>query len=131
MFRLLGPGLGGVIVFALWLFAVFDVIATDEVLVRNLPKGLWLLLVIFVPLVGSVAWLIMGRPLYAGWQPGGQTGPRPNRYVAPEDRPEHTSRGAPPTSAGPSADDLRRWEDDLARREEELRRRQEGDPTAE
>ncbi|QGG94500.1 PLD nuclease N-terminal domain-containing protein [Actinomarinicola tropica] len=124
MFRVLFPSVGAIVVFAIWLFAVFDVISTDEVLVRNLPKVMWLVFVIFVPLVGSIAWLILGRPLYAGWQPGGQTqgAPRP-RYVAPEDRPDF-GRSSP----GPSAEDLRRWEDDLARREQELRRRDEDEP---
>ena len=122
MFRVLGPGLGGFIVFALWLYAIFDVISTDEILVRNLPKGMWLILVIFVPVVGPVAWLILGRPLYAGWQPGGQTSVAPRRYVAPEDRVTDLR-----PSPGPSPEDLRRWEDDLARREQELRRRDEGD----
>lgn len=118
MFRLLVPSLGGLIVFAVWLFAVFDVIATDDVLVRNLPKPLWLLLVIIVPLVGSIAWLVLGRPLYASWQPGGQVSAEPRRrFVAPEDRADFAERPLP----GPSAEDLRRWEDDLARREREIR----------
>ena len=124
MFRLLGPGLGGFLMLALWIYAVFDVISTDEILVRNLPKTVWLLLVIFVPFIGPIAWLILGRPLYAGWQPGGQTEARPQRWVAPEDRPGFATAAPPP---GPSADDLRRWEDDLARREDELRRRQRDD----
>lgn len=125
MFRVLFPSVGAVVVFAIWVFAVFDVIATDEVLARNLPKGMWLIVVIFVPLVGSLAWLILGRPLYASWTPGGGqvTGPseRP-RYVAPEDRPDFGR-----SAGGPSAEDLRRWEDDLSRRERELRRRDEDD----
>ena len=124
MFRVLFPSVGAIVVFAIWLFAIFDVISTDEVLVRNLPKVMWLVFVIFVPLVGSVAWLILGRPLYAGWQPGGHSHDAPrSRYIPPEDRPDFGR-----ASSGPSVDELRRWEDDLARREQELRRRdQEGD----
>jgi Phospholipase_D-nuclease N-terminal len=134
---MLVPSIGGFIVLAIWVFAIFDVIATDEVLVRNLPKGFWLIFVVFVPLIGSIAWLIMGRPLYASWQPGGQAAPRPpKRFVAPEDRPEFSSgpRGLPTTgedsSSSPSVDDLRRWERELAQREDDLRRREVGGSSA-
>jgi hypothetical protein len=130
MFRALGPGIGGLIVMALWIFAIFDVIATDEILVRNLPKGLWLVLVIFVPVVGPLAWLIMGRPMYAGWQPGGQRAPESKRQAPRgiEDDPGWSGTNAAPQR---SADELRRWERDLARREEELRRRDDGPGPAE
>ena len=70
MYRLLGFGIVPLVVFALWLYCIFDVIASDEALVRNLPRGLWLLLVIVLPTIGSVAWLALGRPLYASWRPG-------------------------------------------------------------
>jgi hypothetical protein len=88
MIRILGPGLFGFLAFAVWIYAVLDVIATDESLARNLPKMVWLLLVLFVPTIGAIAWLALGRPLYAGWRPG-DTRPRPPRstYRGPEDDP--------------------------------------------
>lgn len=30
---------------------------------RNLPKLVWLLLVVLVPVAGALAWLVLGRPL--------------------------------------------------------------------
>ena len=42
----------------LWIFCLVDVITTDESSCRNLPKMLWLLLVLLVPLVGSIIWLV-------------------------------------------------------------------------
>ncbi|WP_134740431.1 PLDc N-terminal domain-containing protein [Nocardioides sp. 503] len=54
--------LGGVVTFALWVFCLVDVIGSHESRIRNLPKVAWLLLVLFFPLVGSVAWLVAGRP---------------------------------------------------------------------
>ena len=100
MIRLLGPGMFGVVLFALWVYAVLDVIATDSMLVRNLPKTTWLLLVLFVPSVGAIAWIALGRPPYAGWRPGdteyrstgsiGNSGttrpPKRRGFVPPEDR---------------------------------------------
>ena len=119
MIRLVGPSVGFIVVMALWIYALLDLIQTDEILVRNLPKTMWLILVIFIPMVGSMAWIIAGRPLYAGWAPGGSQGRRPAARLAPEDRPDW-SVGAPRAVAGPTAEDLQRWEDDLARREREL-----------
>ena len=55
-------GLVGLVVLALWIFCLIDVISTDESLCRNLPKTLWLVLVVLLPAVGSIAWLVAGRP---------------------------------------------------------------------
>ena len=64
------PGIFGLALFVLWIWAVLDVIATDRSLIRNLDKMVWLFLVIFVPTVGAVAWLALGRPANAGFSPG-------------------------------------------------------------
>lgn len=38
----------------LWVFCLIDVITADDGGVRYLPKMVWLLFVVFVPLAGSV-----------------------------------------------------------------------------
>ena len=53
---------GGLFLLALWLFCIIDVIVTDEWRVRNLPKGLWILIVLILPDIGSIAWLVAGHP---------------------------------------------------------------------
>ncbi|MEJ7649783.1 MAG: PLD nuclease N-terminal domain-containing protein [Nakamurella sp.] len=75
--------LGGVVGFALlalWVFCLVDVILTPEGECRNLPKLAWLLIVLILPDVGSIIWLIAGRPRstqprfsghYAGARPSG------------------------------------------------------------
>ncbi|MCW2885428.1 MAG: hypothetical protein QOE54_7287 [Streptosporangiaceae bacterium] len=55
----------GLLVLALWVFCIIDVITTDESLCRNLPKTLWLMIVLILPDVGSVIWLVAGRPWIA------------------------------------------------------------------
>jgi hypothetical protein len=117
-----GEGLFGIALLALWVFCIFDVIASEPAIVRNLPKLVWLLIVIIVPDVGSIAWLILGRPRGAALSPGA-TWSRPTAThrsapgpVGPEDSPHFLK----------SIDDQRRlkaWEEDLRRREEELRRK--------
>jgi hypothetical protein len=65
-------GLVSLVLFAFWIWAVIDVIATEGALVRNLPKLLWLLLVLLLPLIGAVCWVLLGRPARAGFWPGGR-----------------------------------------------------------
>jgi hypothetical protein len=126
---LLDFGVVSIVLLALWVYCIFDVIATDDSLVRNLPKGMWLLIVIFLPDVGSLAWLLLGRPMYAGWRPGDTTRRPPRRVVGPEDRddfPSRPLRPPPPRPLESREEQLAAWEEQLQRREEELRRREQG-----
>ena len=90
-------GFGLLLVVALWIFCLVDVIVSKEDECRNLPKLLWLLIVLMLPDVGSVLWLIAGRPkgLRQSWQ---QRTPRttaaPRTRMAP--RPTIPSAGANP-----------------------------------
>jgi len=117
-----GEGALGIALLFLWVFCIFDVIASEPTIVRNLPKLVWLLIVIIVPDVGSIAWLVLGRPRGAAFSPGATAArrQRPQRAarepVGPDDAPHFLK----------SIDEQRRlkaWEDDLKRREEELRRK--------
>jgi hypothetical protein len=132
---LFGGGLFAFAVLALWVYCIFDVIATNEGVMRNLPKVLWLLIVIFVPTVGSIAWLLLGRPERAGFAPGSATyhpEPRSGTHdmssrrsygvLAPEDDPRFIA------DLDERTERLRQWEDDLKKREDELRRRGEDNP---
>ena len=59
---LLVDGTLGLVMLVLWVFCVADCILSDEARVRSLPKLLWLLIVLVLPDVGSVLWLVLGRP---------------------------------------------------------------------
>lgn len=52
-----------VVVFVFWLYCLIEVITTPAGNARNLSKNLWLLIVFIFPLVGSIAWLVAGRPV--------------------------------------------------------------------
>jgi hypothetical protein len=91
-------GAVGVAVFCLWIFCLVDVIVTDESVCRHLPKLLWLLVVLLLPLVGSVLWLAVGKPRF-GTYPARSTSrfpeyDRPGRHVAgnPDDDAEFLRR---------------------------------------
>lgn len=49
------------IAFAVWIFCIIDVITTPDSEARNLPKLLWLLIVVLLVDVGSIVWLVAGR----------------------------------------------------------------------
>jgi len=121
-----GGGIVALAFFLLWVYCIFDVISTDESLTRNMPKVMWLVIVIFLPTVGSVAWLALGRPQNAGLGPRDtrpyKPPPRrlPQAPKGPEDSPEFM------TGLDGRARELKKWEEDLKRREDELRRREEG-----
>ncbi len=55
-------GLASIALLGLWIYAIFDVIATPDGATRSLPKMMWLMVVIFLPDIGSIAWLLLGRP---------------------------------------------------------------------
>ena len=82
-------GIIGFVLFALWIWALIDCISTDNELVRNLPKGVWLIIVIFLFDLGAILWLLLGRPANKHWRP--TTGPAdysaPRRPRGIEDRP--------------------------------------------
>ena len=41
--------------------ALVDIVTRDDGQVRHLPKMAWVLLVVFLPLVGSIVWFLVGR----------------------------------------------------------------------
>jgi Phospholipase_D-nuclease N-terminal len=86
---LFGAGAFGLIVMALWIFCLVDVITSIEGTTRNLPKMGWIFIVLLLPLVGSVLWLVAGRPEGVNREsyrrPGDSRFPeydRPGRHVA-------------------------------------------------
>ncbi|MET0806784.1 MAG: PLDc N-terminal domain-containing protein [Lacisediminihabitans sp.] len=50
-----------VLTLALVIGALIDIITRDEWQVKHLPKLVWVLLVVFLPLVGSIIWFAVGR----------------------------------------------------------------------
>jgi len=125
--------LGGIVAIGflvLWIYCIYDVITTDDVIIRHLPKLVWLLIVLLLVDIGSILWLGLGRPRI--WT---RQAHDPKRYGS----------GRPPTrtvSSAPGLGDgsldhldpivrhreeqtrLRMWEAQLKRREEQLQRRE-------
>ena len=71
-----------VLLLGVLVFAIVDIITTEEWRIRHLPKVAWVLLVVFLPLIGSVLWFVLGKERSAP-QPLGSFGdPRRQEAVA-------------------------------------------------
>lgn len=67
----------GLILLALWVYCIVDVLTRHKSEHRALPKLVWLAIVVLLPEIGSVLWLLVGRP--RGAEIGAD---RPNRGTA-------------------------------------------------
>jgi hypothetical protein len=112
------------------IYAIVDCLQTPDVEVRALPRIAWLVIILFFPIIGAAAWLMVGR-VAAGTErqrvawPGGprpsqpDTQRPPRRVVAPDDDPEFLSQLGRSNSEHDAL--LEQWERDLRRREDDLR----------
>ena len=101
----------GLVVFALWVYSLVNVVSSDEGAIRHLPKLWWLLIVLFFPFAGSVAWLVAGRP--AG-------PPRASAYERAV--PEYPEYDRPGRAAATSTEDDEEFLRKVRKRAEEQRR---------
>ena len=74
--------IAAIITLALMLFSIIDCSRTAENNIRSLPKWAWLVIIIFVPAIGSIAWIIAGRPK------GNGRGRCKRKLVPPDDNPD-------------------------------------------
>ena len=137
---LLDEGIVGLLLLLFWVWALLDVIGTDSSMCRNLPKGMWLIIVFVLPDLGALIWLLMGRPEKASWRPGSVDYAAPRRPVGPEDAPRYSPTPIITDRRSEELDaELERWEreqsgaknpeldklqQELDQREAELRRKE-------
>lgn len=96
---LYGYGLASLLTLGLAVYCALNVITTPESAVRNLPKLLWLALVVLFPVVGGIAWLVAGRPERAASRPyQGSHGGNPG-VPAEYDRPGRATASSPEDDA--------------------------------
>lgn len=114
--------------------ALISCLSAEEGELRALPRIIWVILILLFPLVGSIVYFAVGRPVTTTprrehWRPGGgfPEATRPARPLAPDDDPEFL-RKIDHQGKREDEDLLRRWEEDLKRREENLRKRDDRPP---
>jgi hypothetical protein len=125
-------GLLFVVQLVLAIAALISCLSAEEGEIRALPRIAWVLIILFFPLIGGIAWFVAGRydtrrPAAGQWRPGSgfPESERP-RTAAPDDDPEFLRS----INKRPKEDRelFEQWEADLRRREEELRRQQDDPP---
>lgn len=74
--------IGVLFALALYIYFIIDVVRTPRGTTRNLPKWLWLIIVVLVPIIGGLLWWGLGRTRRdaGGWW-------RKRGPVAPDDDP--------------------------------------------
>jgi len=72
--------IGSLVALALAVFAVTDIAILERDRVRHLPKPVWVILAILLPVAGPLLWFLFGRT-----RPGRERVSRP--IVGPEDDP--------------------------------------------
>jgi len=60
---------GVLLVVAIWVFTIVHVVQSNSERIRGMPKALWFVIVVAVPVAGVLAWWIFGRPLAEPPQP--------------------------------------------------------------
>lgn len=75
--------IGGVIAVAFTIYTLVDVLMTERSRIRGVQKPIWAVITLFLPVVGGVLWLTIGKV---------RRGPRRlDRPVAPDDDPTFLS----------------------------------------
>ncbi|HSN42445.1 MAG TPA: PLDc N-terminal domain-containing protein [Propionibacteriaceae bacterium] len=67
-----------IVILSLSIYAVTEVAQSERFRVRGMPKWMWALAVIGVPVVGPVCWFLFGRPVT----------PKSQKDIPPDDNPE-------------------------------------------
>jgi hypothetical protein len=122
-----------VVPLVLTIFCLVDAITSRDDDVRHLPKLWWLILILLFPVVGSVAWLVAGRPTTTTRAPSARK--RPARELPTYERPGRAA--ADPETEAEFLERVRERAQEQRRRHEQQRRERdagerppEGDETA-
>jgi hypothetical protein len=99
------PFVFSLLTLAIMIFAIVDIILRDESQVKHLPKMVWLILVVLLPLLGSILWFALGREY-------------PERAVARP--PQFAPWASEPAPPAPTPRDPRSTEQQLADLEREI-----------
>ena len=95
---------GGVLLaIAFYIYTIIDILRTPTSATRTLPKYVWLIIAVLLPIIGGVFWLLLGRI----WPQRGYRSKR-NAPKAPDDDPKFLR----------TLDD-RAWSDKMRKRREQ------------
>lgn len=94
------------------IITLIDIITRNEWQVKHLPKLVWILLVVFLPIAGAIIWFAVGRE-YS--RPVSYPEPRRDASASPS-TPSRTERELAGIEAEIAADRIRRLEAEVERK---------------
>jgi uncharacterized small protein (DUF1192 family) len=71
--------IGGFLAAVFWVFSIVDCAVQPATRHRGVRKGIWILIVVLLPVIGGILWFVIGR------RRAGDTGPA--RQIHPDDDP--------------------------------------------
>jgi len=115
--------------------ALISCLSAEDEKIRALPRLVWVLVILLLPIIGPGAWFLAGRPRAATAGDGRPRGGLPDsgraKPVAPDDNAEFLrSLDQGRDERAKDRELFAKWEEDLKRREDDLRRQNE-DPRTE
>lgn len=108
--------MGAVVAFAFVVYTLFHCIMSPAAKVRSLPKGVWILAIIVLPVIGAALWYWLGMPKAAA----GPAAPR--RGMGPDDDADFLRQLNIRRQQQQRAAALAKREEELKRREAEFKR---------
>lgn len=111
------------------IYALIEAISTPSERVRIMPKGLWIIVIILIPLIGGVLWLLFGNQnsYLASTVQGFKKTSGPIRPTSPDDDDEFLRSLDIQRAQQKRAEELRKREEELRRREEQLKSKEDSD----
>lgn len=105
------------------IYALIEAISTPSERVRIMPKGLWIVVIVLIPLIGGVLWLLFGNQnsYLASTVQGFKKTSRPARPTSPDDDEAFLRSLDIQRAQQKKAEELRKREEELRRREEQLK----------
>ncbi len=107
--------LGYVVPLVLLIYCLVDAITSPDEDVRHLKKVWWIVLILLFPLVGSIAWLVAGRP----------TKPQTRRAAPPPPPPPRRAAAADPEADAEFLRKVRERAEEQRRRAKDEKKREE------
>ncbi|UVJ38802.1 PLDc N-terminal domain-containing protein [Arthrobacter sp. CJ23] len=107
---------GVIVVLVIYVYGLVDVIRTDGRSTRGLSKPAWLVVVVFLPVLGAILWFIFGRPYAARKAPKTLSHP-----TAPDDDPEFLRNLEARRRNKAEAERLKKLKDELDAKERKLK----------
>jgi hypothetical protein len=122
----------------LTIVALISCLSADDDEVRALPRPVWVIVILVLPVVGATIYLAAGRPAPGGagtapdgarsagpagriWRTAAGLSTRRSRTVAPDDDPEFL-RSIDSTARAQDDEALRRWEEEFRRGPDDQRK---------